>query len=269
MPVLRVSFPRSAAASRVVVARSLPATLILVVTLSGATSPPDDTEPMAMALLSYADPSYLNRLREVAGPNGWGLTYAWDAYDDGSVNPESTAYAITTALALQAFLDAGDIGPAERAIAERWSRCCFSGGFYWYSDQPADAIFTPNVSAMMAGVMYRLGHTEQADEAITRLVQSWPWRYSERTDKPNDLLHEAYTYWGIEVYRQAGGTVQVPWTPRQAVERMDRITIDTDWPLAGVAVRNAYARCFAAMPPLPLPDPANRRDAGHLFWNCP
>lgn len=241
---------------------------LIALLLTGAAQSPDDGEPMTRALLSYADPSYLEELRESAGPNGWGLTFAWDAYSDGSVNPESTAYGITTALVLQAFLDADAIGPAEQAIAERWSECCFSDGFYWYSDQPTDAIYTPNVSAMMAGVMYRLGYTEQADSAVRRLVETWPWTYSEVSDKPNDLLHEAYTYWGVEMYRQAGGAVEVPWTPEQAVERMDRITIATDWPMAGVAVRNAYARCFADEPPLSLPAAANPRDAAHAGWGC-
>lgn len=238
--------------------------LIAVLLTSGSPSP-DDGEPMTRALLSYADSDWLDELREDAGPNGWGLTYAWDAYQDGTVNPADTTYAITTALVLSAFLDAGQEPPA--GIAEHWAGL-FADGFYPYSDQPADAIFTPNVSAMMAAVMYRLGYTEQADEAIERLVTSWPWTYSERTERPNDKLHLAYTYWGLEVYRQAGGSVPIPWTPADAVAHMDRTHDLSVWPTAAVAVRNAYARCFARIAPLPVPLPESKRDAAHAHWPC-
>lgn len=226
--------------------RALPA--LLVLTLTAGTPLPHDDEPMTMALLSYADPSYLDRLREVARPDGWGLTYAWDAYQDGSVNPESTAYAITTALVLQAFLDAGEIGPQERAIAERWSRCCFTDGFYWYSDQPSDAIFTPNVTSMMASVMYRLGYREQATEAFEKLFATAKpgpiWAYSDVTRFDNDLLHHTYTVWGIEAYREAGGSV--PW-PREQVARTvaEFNGSKDDWQMGSVGMRRAFLTCFA------------------------
>lgn len=36
---------------------------------------------------------------------GWGLPFSWDAFSDGSVNPESTIYGITVAWGVKAFLD--------------------------------------------------------------------------------------------------------------------------------------------------------------------
>jgi hypothetical protein len=237
--------------------------LALTLLLTGSQVAAADDEPMTHALLSYADPAYLDVLRESARPNGWGLTYAWDAYDDGSENPDSTAYAITTALVLQAFLDAGEVGPAERAIAQRWSRCCFSDGFYWYSDQPADAIFTPNVTSMMASVMYRLGYTEQAEEAFQRMFQDGPrWLYSDGTgDWPNDLLHHGYTLWGIERYRDAGG--QVPWSRAELLATLDGSLEREVWPAAAVAVRRAL--CHG---PEPYPEAGNPREAAHLVWSA-
>ena len=35
---------------------------------------------------------------------GWGLPVAWDAYDDGSVNPAHTEYTITTAIVIDALM---------------------------------------------------------------------------------------------------------------------------------------------------------------------
>lgn len=249
--------------------RALPALLALV--LSSGSPSPDDGEPMTRALLSYADPAYLEVLREQAGPNGWGLTFAWDAFEDGTVNPDSTAYAITTALVLQAFLDADQEPPP--GIAERWTDY-FSDGFYWYSDQPSDAIFTPNVSAMMASVMYRLGYTEQADDAIRRLVetaQDGPtWRYSDAHDSDNDALHHLYTVWGIESYRARGGSVPIHWTAAEALAATPPNV--GYWPTAASAMRAEFARCFTAGP---VPDVQHgvgrfaQRDAAHaVFVGC-
>src|SRR5690606_12000299 len=39
------------------------------------------------------------------GATAWGLPFAWDAFGDGSENPEHNAYTITTAVAVQALLD--------------------------------------------------------------------------------------------------------------------------------------------------------------------
>lgn len=242
--------------------RALPA-LAFVLLLTGSPIP-DDGEPMTHALLSYADPSYLDLLRDEARPNGWGLTYAWDAYQDGSVNPESTAYAITTALALQAFLDAGQEPPG--GIAEHWAECCFSDGFYWYSDQPADAIYTPNVTSMMASVMYRLGYEGQATEAMERLSADGPdWLYSDGTgDWPNDVLHQGYTVWGLLTYRDAGGVI--PWSDAELLATLDRPLDGEAWPAAAVAVRRALRACYGTPDPEPYPSAGSAREAAHMAW---
>lgn len=36
---------------------------------------------------------------------GWGLPFAWDAFGDGTINPSTTVYGVTTALAVRGLLD--------------------------------------------------------------------------------------------------------------------------------------------------------------------
>lgn len=160
-----------------------------------------------------------------AGPHGWGLTYAWDAYQDGSVNPASAAYAIRTALGMQAQLDADTADQHTADVALAWGRF-WSPGWYWYSDQPADAIDTPNSNAMLAGVTFRLvterpdlftaaeraAIEARADAAVRHLVSQGPvWPYSSRGGM-NDARHAAYIGCGLMTYRAAGGSVAIPWT---------------------------------------------------------
>lgn len=250
--------------------RSLPALLALVLLVGCA----DSDEAVTWPLLVYRDPSYIDDIRASAGPHGWGRGFAWDAFQDGSVNPDGTAYAVRTAFALYALLDADAIGPAEREIAEAWNACCWEGDFWWYSDRPDDAIYTPNASSMMAGVMQRMGYTEQADAAIRRLVETAEpgpvWTYSEVSgERVNDLIHHVYTLWGIEQYREHGGTVEIPWTAAEAAAAMVGRTDTGVQPAGGFAARYAFAACYAPdyVNPTDLEaDPATPRDAAQQVW---
>lgn len=224
---------------------------------------------MTWALLSYADPTYLVRLEESAGPQGWGHPVARDSFADGSENPAGTPYAPANAVILQALLDAGQ---EPRDIAEAWNACCFSDGMWWYSTRPNDAIYTPNASALMAGVMQRLGYTAQADAAIRRLIESAhdgpSWDYSEKRQEPNDLLHHGFIVWSLEQYRRHGGTVEIPWTTAELAATLAGRT-DTDWwPAAGPAFRYAFAACFGGEPdPTDLEhQSANPRDAAFITF---
>jgi hypothetical protein len=253
------------------VERALPVLLAIALFVAGLPAPGDDDEVL-WPLLSYGDPAYVGLIRDSAGPHGWERPFAWDAFSDGSVNPAGTAYAVRTAFALYALLDADAIGPQEQAIAAAWNACCFTDGFWWYSEH--DPIYTPNASAMMAGVMQRMGYTEQADAAIRRLVASADpgpvWRYSEATGaKVNDLIHHVYTLWGIEQYRTHGGAVEIPWTAEEAAAAMAERTDVADWPGGGPAARYAFAACFASA----FADSAdlrtsgaNPRDDAHRVW---
>lgn len=128
----------------------------------------------------------------------------------------------------------------------------FGGGFFWYSPCPCDANFSVNAPAMFLGSMSRflreqgdIANPEErkfiesrADDLAKAIVNTvkmregapyWlylpmPNRYNRRS--PNDLVHQVYTLWGIEVYRDCGGRVKLPWTRKQAIESVDRYLHD-------------------------------------------
>jgi hypothetical protein len=105
------------------------------------------------------------------GLPGWGLPQAWDAFQDGSTNPENHPYTITTAIVMNGLLDALAIpsfwSEQERdetrrllgRVALRWCKEVwsegFGGGFFWYSPSRADAIFTVNAPSMLLGSISR------------------------------------------------------------------------------------------------------------------
>jgi hypothetical protein len=150
------------------------------------------------------------KLRASEMRTGWGMPWAWDAFGDGSVNPPETAYAITTALAIHALLDAGQ--PVDRGIAEHWR-----SRLDWYSDRPSDAVWTPNTAAALASALARLGYVEEAQAVFDRLAEDrrFTWTYSERHEIVNDLSHYVYILWSAERAREAG--VTVAWTTGEAV----------------------------------------------------
>lgn len=101
---------------------------------------------------------------------GWGLPASWDAFNDGTVNPPNTPYAITTAICLLGLLDAlrqplwtdeerGEIQGIVRDVGLAWCREAWSdipgGGFFWFSPRSSDAVFSPNVGAMFLGALAR------------------------------------------------------------------------------------------------------------------
>jgi hypothetical protein len=166
---------------------------------------------------------------------GWGTPWAWDPFGDGTTNPANTTYAITTALAVDALLDAGRFGPADAAVLVHWARSAWSDGFYWYSELPEDAIYTPNVSAMLAGVTARalaerpdLFSPADRELILPKLRASFArlseealtWPYSQVQLTPNDLSHQVYILWGGERYRDAAG--DPGWTRAEALASLDR-----------------------------------------------
>lgn len=106
------------------------------------------------------------------GQPGWGLPQAWDAFADGTINPENHPYTITTAIVISALLDALDLedlwSRSERTEIETlvkdvsiyWCEKVWSEdnqeGFFWYSISPTDNYFCPNVSAMFLGSLARV-----------------------------------------------------------------------------------------------------------------
>lgn len=169
------------------------------------------------------------------GRIGWGLPFAWDAFQDGSVNPADTIYTITTALAIQALLDAYELfrKPALLETAIRSARAFTEDAFdrigdelvFWYSHLPHDSYHVINVSAMLLGQLQRLsrfepGFAQYADMAVQYILNRQQrdelgyvyWLYGgdkwpeSRPNRPNDLVHEAYTIQGLVDYVRYGGT---------------------------------------------------------------
>ena len=117
---------------------------------------------------------------------GWGLSFAWDAFSDGSTNPVTTVYGITTALAVRALLDVAEkTGERRYRDSAVGALDAYSGAvtqtpagvFFWYSDQVADAIEVPNVVSMLMGQYARAGrvldrqdYRQLADRAYAELM---------------------------------------------------------------------------------------------------
>lgn len=167
----------------------------------------------------------LSRLEETAYLNsddkiGWGLSFAWDAFNDGTVNPEDTIYAYTTAHAGLAFIDAYEVTNNEHYIevATKAARtllddtCCWIEGentSIWYSNQPQDQLGTQyvvhNTNALTISLLKRLGKHGEIFDQTERLflyllsqqganqesvnLPEWDWRYGLMHDNNNDLIH--------------------------------------------------------------------------------
>lgn len=193
------------------------------------------------------------------GKPGWGFAHAWDAFGDGSVNPENQPYTITTALVIQALLESvsvsslwtqdyrKEIYTILSQVAVRWAKEAwspgFGGGYYWYSTSPADSAFVINVSAGMTGVCARLlsdpnntlnddeaGFLRHCNDAAAAAVVSTVefrdncpyWKYIYGTESlTNDLLHHVYTIWGMELYRSHNGQIPLTWSTSDAVKSLE------------------------------------------------
>ncbi|WML58024.1 hypothetical protein [Neobacillus sp. PS2-9] len=156
-------------------------------------------QPMTYGLLLSSEAIYykklnnkssINRIRELTdwlienndldkdGIPGWGLPHAWDAFQDGSINPPNHPYTITTSIVMNGFLDAlsvQNVVPNDKKKKIRgllakvtlyWCKYVWTssneGGYFWYSPRKEDSHFTVNVSAMFLGTLARL-LAEQGD----------------------------------------------------------------------------------------------------------
>ena len=187
-----------------VAANDYPVTLALV--LMSADAVGDDTTASVM----------VDRLRVTRMERGWGTPWELDAFNDGTVNPTTTAYAVTTGMALLALSDASASTEAERAIADYWST-----RLYAYSDQPTDDVWVPSSAAIIAAAVARFGYLDEAEAVFERLSEDrFRWDYSERQPIPNDLQNYVYILWAAEVAREHG--VSIPWTRAAALASTSR-----------------------------------------------
>ena len=179
-------------------------------------------------------------LREDELPAGWGMSWTWDPFTDGSMTQAGTPFAITTAIAIDSLLDAGiDADQAERIgrILVRWARDAWTDGYFWYSLAPQDAIDTPNGNAMLAGAAatFLAEHGDVLSPADATLLRgrvegslahlaathdaSLRWPYSARQHIANDLANHVYILWGAERARDAG--FEVGWSREEAIDAVD------------------------------------------------
>jgi len=168
---------------------------------------------------------------------GWGVPIAWDAYGDGSVNPENTEYSISTAIAVDALLGwatyvdeqkkADILALVERALEPYLPENMRTpAGLLPYSLLDHDRKYdTFNSAVYLAGQMQRFAQItpsvelkealqSAADSTMAALVRnrkiakgsgSWYWNYSIQEDNPNDLPHAGYIVEGVLTYIDSQG----------------------------------------------------------------
>lgn len=137
---------------------------------------------------------------------GYGLPYAWDAFSDGTTNPQSTLYTYTTATAALSYLDNGRPDRARQLVSAIFTRCWSEEhGCVWYSDQPADqrsrTQIVPNVNALALVAATRLGYepSKQARirQILARTAKNGAWPYRLGAEGLNDLEHHSFMVEGV------------------------------------------------------------------------
>jgi hypothetical protein len=197
------------------------------------------------------------------GIPGWGLPLPWDAFSDGTINDANHPYTITTSIVLNSFLDVLDapnlITTEQRNIIKEllgkvmvhWSNQLWSkgygGGYFWYSPNSWDNIFSINAPAMFLGSMarYLKSYADQLPRADYQLVESRAddlakaivatvklrhglpyWDYNPIPNKfnnrlvENDLVHQVYILWGVELYRNTINHISFPWSTQQSLQSL-------------------------------------------------
>ena len=198
-----------------------------------------------------------NRDLDGDGKPGWGLPQAWQHRPRNSPYTITSAVALEgllDALALKSFwltTEREEILALIRAVEMRWCRELwsegFGGGYFHYSPFDGDPPwFCVNAPAMFLGVVARLLREHEAslpaDErrlltermnALVRAIVSQAtlrhgapyWKYIAtpnpvKSDRANDLIHQVYILWGLEIFRDYGGSL--PWSRAQALESVAR-----------------------------------------------
>lgn len=168
---------------------------------------------------------------------GWGVPIAWDAYGDGSVNPENTEYSISTAIAVDALLSWSEyvddkkkaeiLALVEKALEPYLPESMRTpAGLLPYSLLVNDRKYdTFNSAVYLAGQIQRFAEitpnaelkealTSAADATMLALARnrkiakgsgSWYWNYSIQEENPNDLPHAGYVIEGVLTYIDSQG----------------------------------------------------------------
>jgi hypothetical protein len=161
---------------------------------------------------------------------GWGLGWAWDAFADGSTNPEDTVYGVTTAIAvdglMRTFRLTGDTRYLRSSVQalnyyKTFHRRSEEGSIvFLYSDQLNDSFYeVNNVTAMLMGQYahvwyFAADHPEINCNDFEQIAKSafksleigmvlddshTYWKYGKglNHERANDLVHAAYIVYGL------------------------------------------------------------------------
>ncbi len=175
----------------------------------------------------------------------WTLPYPRKIWEDREPVKENTAFCIPTCHSIQAMCEMSqDVSldeslqhsAKEAAIsaAMYYAKKCYDetsdGIVFWYSPLIQHSFHVTNATAMMAGQLQRVSKLapspdstileRQADRAVNQLLKlklehpnGWGWCYfgekipSNKKNRTNDLLHEAFICNGLLEYKQFGGTL--------------------------------------------------------------
>lgn len=200
------------------------------------------------------------------GNAGWGLPQAWDAFSDGTINPENHPYSITTSIVIEGLLDSltidnfwtkneeKEIKELIREVTLFWLDNIYIGdenlGYIGYSPEKTDMQNCPNISGMFLshlvktitrhGDIFNESDREfviQRMHAIANMLINevnleeglpyWQYIEYEKTDiSPNDLIHHIYTLWGIEEYRAHFNNIEIPFTLDNSLASVNKFIKD-------------------------------------------
>lgn len=167
---------------------------------------------------------YLQRAIDSAKKNGYGLGYAWDAFQDGTINPDSTDYTITltdhVGLAYVSAYKSGVlpkeylIDILERVLTMPMADSLNNGICISYSDSPFDQIgCVHNVNISVAQFLNSLVEfdefemfelTQKIDKILTRenssyLINEKNYYYWDGNKRLTDQNHLAFQAWCMSV----------------------------------------------------------------------
>lgn len=188
----------------------------LVANLDPANHPDPDTVANclhAYALLGADTSAISDQLWDIgyswSGHRGWGITAAWDAFADDSVNPIDTVYGYTTCRAALAFQAAGDTARANEAISTIVSPGLWDGTGIDYSTTAADRGYSVwNIHGLglwalieanaYPDIQSTLVSGLEAKQGVGTGVGSWNWEYYLDSSTKNDCHHWAFIVRGLQ-----------------------------------------------------------------------
>ncbi len=173
----------------------------------------------------WSDPATTAALAQVMAmrlpDGGWGLPYAWDAYQDASINPANTTYTVSLVAVGEVLLQAYVAGVVDKAVISgvlsrlyAIPRLAVSGGYCLsYSSAAADNQPTYCVHNVNAGVGAFLVRAQRAGmppatwwmSMITKYEvtkydpNARDWRYMDGGSYNNDPAHTGYNVASLQV----------------------------------------------------------------------